>query len=118
MVQAHYATEALDALAQLRVSGDVVDLSGFCWHLRGDSLVMMCGYCRPSIGFAGANRERLQSWAAFLATLTVPWVLFADWNMEPEALRASGWLQTLGTEVDSLCPNIAETSTAGGGQAF
>lgn len=67
MVQAHYASEALDALAQLRASGDVVDLSGFCWHLRGDSLVMMCGYCRPSIGFAGANRERLQSWAPFFS---------------------------------------------------
>lgn len=116
MVQAHCASEALDALAQLRSSGDVVDLSGFCWHLRGDSLVMMCGYCRPSIGFAGPNRERLQSWAAFLATLTVPWILFADWNMEPEELRSSGWLQTLGIEVDILSPNIAETSTAGGGE--
>lgn len=75
---------------------------------------MMCGYCRPSIGFAGANRDRLQSWAAFLATLTVPWILFADWNMEPEELRSSGWLQTLVTEVDILSPNIEETSTAGG----
>ena len=46
----------------------------------------------------------------------VPLILFADWIMEPEELRSSGWLQTLGTEVDILSPNIAETSTAGGGK--
>ena len=118
MVQAHYAPEALDALASLRSSDGIVDLSGFHWHLRGDSIVMLCGYCRPSIGLAGSNRERLQAWAACLATLSVPWILFADWHMEPQALRSSGWLQTLGTEVDILCPNVEETSTAAGGKLY
>ena len=33
MLQAHFASEALDALSLLRNSGDIVDLSGFRWLL-------------------------------------------------------------------------------------
>eukprot|EP00959_Pyramimonas_sp_CCMP1952_P212618 4448583-Pyramimonas_sp.AAC.1 len=50
-------------------------------------------YLVSSIGATGENLSRLREIAEFIATLGVPWVLLGDFNMSPDLLLESGFLE-------------------------
>ena len=41
MLKSQLACDQLDSMEQLRKTGDVEDLSGVNWHLRGGNLVLL-----------------------------------------------------------------------------
>eukprot|EP00972_Heterocapsa_arctica_P025854 3805006-Heterocapsa_arctica.AAC.1 len=45
---------------------------------------------------AGANIDMLDALGKFIMTLGTPWVIGCDWNMGPEAISSSGWLDRIG----------------------
>ena len=53
---------------------------------------VLSAYLWCSEGLTPRNLDLLQSIAQVIAKLFGPWCLAADWNLNPEALRASGWL--------------------------
>ena len=91
----HFACERIRGIEGPRGECALEDLSALVWHLRGMNLVLATGYCRPSIGYAGSNVGRMKAWAAFLRSLADPWAIYCDWNMTPQQLMQSGWLQLL-----------------------
>ena len=49
-------------------------------------------YCWVGVGPAGANLDLLDDMARALQSLSLPFVVLADWNMEPAELRSTGWI--------------------------
>ena len=118
LVKAHRAAEPLPELERLRDEGLVEDASGFVLHLRGGNLVLGCSYLRPSVGVqSGQNRLRLERLGGYLRSLGEAWCWFADWNVSPQALAATGWL----SEVQGMIlepEDVSTTSSAGAGQLY
>eukprot|EP00972_Heterocapsa_arctica_P054245 7994625-Heterocapsa_arctica.AAC.1 len=54
---------------------------------------------KDGIGLAGINLDIMQTIGQFVMLLRTPWVLAGDWNMEPETIKAAGWLHQFGGEV-------------------
>eukprot|EP00972_Heterocapsa_arctica_P000745 105282-Heterocapsa_arctica.AAC.1 len=59
----------------------------------------MSVYMKDGIGLTGINLDIMQTIGRFTMLLNTPWVLAGDWNMEPDMIRAAGWLHQLGGEV-------------------
>ena len=53
---------------------------------------MISLYCWDSEGLSKRNLDLLHYAAMIISSLHGPWVLSADFNMSPETLRASGWI--------------------------
>ena len=53
-------------------------------------------YLRCSEGLSEANQFILEEAKAILLTVIGPWIIAADWNISPEILAESGWLQLVG----------------------
>ena len=51
------------------------------------------------------NLAILAEAAILLCTLSGPWVIGGDWNITPETLQASGWLDVVGGKV--VAPTLA-----------
>ena len=52
---------------------------------------MISVYPRDTIGTAGENNELLAELAAFIGTLSGPWVVGGDWNFSPQAMQDTSW---------------------------
>ena len=53
-------------------------------------------YLRDCEGFSEANLGILEVAGGALNGLTGPWIVAGDWNVNPETLAASGWLDMVG----------------------
>ena len=56
-----------------------------CWSI----------YLRDSEGLSPENLALLEEAAAIVSALRGPWVIAGDWNVEPGALLASGWVDLI-----------------------
>ena len=57
---------------------------------------MMSSYFKHSEGLSPGNLDSLEQLAILLYAYRSPWILAADFNMDPETLAASGWLELVG----------------------
>ena len=72
-----------------------------------------CTYLRPGQGVrTGPNLSRLNALGGLVSSLQDAWLWFADWNVEPEVLEATGWLQAIGAQV-LTASDVSTTSKAG-----
>eukprot|EP00959_Pyramimonas_sp_CCMP1952_P341438 7152609-Pyramimonas_sp.AAC.1 len=70
-------------------------------------------YLQPGLKFGGVNRTRLLAAGSFVPALSDPWVILADWNLEPPEWGKSEWLGKIRGAV--VTPSNAKT-TCGKGQ--
>eukprot|EP00973_Karenia_brevis_P021664 2980076-Karenia_brevis.AAC.1 len=62
-------------------------------------------WLRDSEGLSEANMLLLEAAAVSLGTATGPWIVGGDWNISPQLLAQSGWLQMVqGTIVATTLP--------------
>ena len=86
-------------------------LKGFCpmtLHLKAGNVVLVSTYFLPGEGLLGANQERVRALSRFLLTLRDPWIVAADFNMEPTELLKSGWPAAIGGCI--ICPEGLEAT--------
>ena len=82
------------------------------WRLQGRNLVPIITYLTASIGYTGSNVTKLNNIGSFLNALKDVWILAGDFNMPPEQLAKSGWLEKVGGKI--IVPhNVEFTCTAG-----
>jgi hypothetical protein len=77
-------------------------------HVAGvckGGIYILSAYFWCTIGLTGRNVALLESIAFVVRRLRGPWVLAADWNFGPEALRQNGWLRLVGGKV--RCSGVA-----------
>ncbi|CAK0847965.1 unnamed protein product, partial [Prorocentrum cordatum] len=68
------------------------------------------------LGVKGWNHDVLVALGAFTRALADPWLVMADWNIEPAALRGTGWPQKLGAVV--VTPSCRATCDKGPGRMY
>eukprot|EP00972_Heterocapsa_arctica_P051721 7609318-Heterocapsa_arctica.AAC.1 len=65
---------------------------------------------KDGIGLTGINLDILETIGRFTMLLNFPWILAGDWNMEPDMIRAAGWLHQFGGGViapaDHTCSKV------------
>ena len=60
--------------------------------MLGGGFTLVSLYMKDGLEVQGINVDILRDLGAFLLQLEEPWMVAADWNMEPEVLETSGWL--------------------------
>ena len=89
------ATSSFDHIREAaRRRGDEDPFRGFAAmtiHTRAGNCVFVCAYMVPSWGPGSPNQAKLASLAAFLAAIDDPWVVAADWNLEPDKMQKLGF---------------------------
>ena len=53
-------------------------------------------WLKDSEGLSETNIELLHQVQIILSVLKGPWLIAADWNMEPQVLQSSRWLEVIG----------------------
>ena len=66
------------------------------WHLKQLTIAIGGAYFECSDSIGGTNAQRLLEIENFVARCRLPFVIFADWNMDPNELEQSGWLTRFG----------------------
>ena len=66
-----------------------------------------------SQGLTDINLTILAEAAAMLGAISGPWVIGGDWNINPQVLRASGWLGVVGGRLFSTELTTCNGSTYG-----
>ncbi|CAK0823885.1 unnamed protein product, partial [Prorocentrum cordatum] len=88
------------AAARLRGGEDPFrGFSAMTLHAKAGNCVMVSAYMVPRWGPGSPNQGKLASLAAFLAAIEDPWVVAADWNLEPQQLVAMGFPTKVGGTV-------------------
>eukprot|EP00959_Pyramimonas_sp_CCMP1952_P310796 6504140-Pyramimonas_sp.AAC.1 len=85
-LQSHYLPAARAAQGHLRES-DQTGLDGLLpmvLNFAGYSLVVIIVHALPSIRMTGHNRVRFQRLGGLVETLSLPWIIVGDFNMEPD----------------------------------
>eukprot|EP00959_Pyramimonas_sp_CCMP1952_P215006 4499144-Pyramimonas_sp.AAC.1 len=67
--------------------------------MRGFSLVRCCFYGHSGVGFRDANVGRLSKLGGLLRPSQIPWIVAADWDLSPESVVRSGWLERVGGQI-------------------
>ena len=80
--------------------------------LPGLKITVAALYLWVGVGPAGANLELLADVARILQGNGQPFLAFADWNLEPQDLRDTGWLAHVGADIVPQ-PSLQGTCTAG-----
>ena len=94
------------------------------WRHKGDgwqllvirakhcSYIVIIAYLDHSVGPKGMNIKKLQQIQKALLYYKLPYIVFADWNMDPKALRAPGFIDLIDGEI-KVAPGITETCISG-----
>ena len=91
---------------------DFWDFTPVSWRLKGRNLVLAMCYLSTTIGYTGDNVKKLNLIGSFLKSLKDLWVLAGDFNMTPEQLVKTGWLDKVNGVI--IPPfNVDHTCTAG-----
>eukprot|EP00959_Pyramimonas_sp_CCMP1952_P161716 3381500-Pyramimonas_sp.AAC.1 len=71
-------------------------IEGFCpstLHLKRGNVVPASAYLFPGPKTGGINTPRLRAISRFVCSLADPWIICANWNLEPHELTKSGLLE-------------------------
>ena len=86
-------------------------------RLKGIELVLISLYMVNSIGLQQPNLDRLAGLAHFLDTVRLPFIIGADWNMQPHELAQAPWIRGIGGTI--YCPEgLVSTCTSGIGRVL
>ena len=83
-------------------------------RLEGISVVIICLYLKDGIKCTGVNQKTLIDLGSWISTLSVGWAIFADWNMSPGELAASGWVHRVRGTIEAPA-GVTHTCSTGGG---
>ena len=67
--------------------------------LKGTTVIYIAAYWTCGIGMTGENITKASQIMAFLMKHNLPFIILADWNMQPDELKSSGFLRKIGGEV-------------------
>ena len=109
LAKRHLRVGSIPAAARAELANDIAPC---VVHLRGMKVLMVSAYLRPGLGLAGENLRRLQALGALVGATRHPWIIHADWNLEPEELTASQWLVLVGGSI-MMPADIAGTCLRG-----
>ncbi|CAK0845035.1 unnamed protein product [Prorocentrum cordatum] len=117
LARSHLATTSFDRQRALMTKGRLKDpCRGWVptvWHLRAGNLIVIAAYFLPKHGFGGLNLDRWASLRAFLASVSDPWIIVADWNLTPTALERNSFLKDVGGTI--VLPDVRVTCDKGAG---
>ena len=90
---------------------DFYDFVPFCVKLQGmNTITIVFAYFTP--GHAAIYAQKLKLLGAFVAALNHPWIIMADWNLEPAELQETGWVRQVGGAL--LVPRAGWTCSSSG----
>ena len=94
MVQKHLSSHG--ALPGFQLQEGVPHTRGEQWtaamvRVKGFDLVFIAAYLESGVGLNETNMRRLGQISEFLKLITVPFIVMADWNMEPSELLSVAW---------------------------
>ncbi|CAK0828794.1 unnamed protein product, partial [Prorocentrum cordatum] len=117
LARSHLATASFDRQRALMTKERLKDpCRGWVpivWHLRVGNLMVIAAYFLPKHGFGGLNLHRWASLRAFLASVSDPWIIVADWNLTPTALGRNSFLKDVGGTI--VLPDVRVTCDKGAG---
>jgi len=91
---------------------DFWDFTPISWRLRGRNLVPVMCYLTCTIKYTGDNITKMNQIGSFVRSLKDIWVLAGDFNLTPEEMVKTGWLDKIGGTI--IVPhNTMYTCTAG-----
>ena len=87
------------------------------WHLviiraRHCSYIVAIAYMDHTIGARGINIQKLKQLQKAILYYKLPYIIFADWNMDPGALRESGFTDQIDGEI-KVAQGVTETCISG-----
>eukprot|EP00959_Pyramimonas_sp_CCMP1952_P231027 4829449-Pyramimonas_sp.AAC.1 len=77
-------------------------IEGFCpstLHLKRGNVALLSAYLFPGPKTGGINTSRVRAVSRFVCSLADPWIICADWNLEPDELTKSGLLEVWDGEI-------------------
>ncbi|CAK0883689.1 unnamed protein product, partial [Prorocentrum cordatum] len=78
---------------------------------KAGNLALISAHLMLGLGMRVRTRGALVALGAFAQATANPWPVLADWNIEPEPLRSSGWPARFGAA--TATPNCRATGVAG-----
>ena len=104
---AHAATRERDVLT---AAGQ--DWIPCFWRLKGLTVAVFVIYLNSSEGLSSGNVSKLDSLAFAVRQLHTAFIIIGDWNMTPQQLANSRWMESLGRAVKVMTPrNVSHTCT-------
>ena len=94
----------LSSMIVHRQGGDTVsELKGQDWialplKLRGITVLFVAAYMTHGVGVGGANIRKMSGIMEAILKLQLPFIIMADWNMEPQELKGRGFMEKLGAD--------------------
>ena len=83
-------------------------------NVQNTKVLLITAYREVGCGPAGSNWDRLQQMAVYIQVARLPFIILADWNMDPETLAKTGWPAFLKAAI--VRPgNVAATCSSGKG---
>ena len=80
----------------------------------GSVFLVVALYRTDKLGITGENIQKLGVITQLIGCYSLPYVILADWNVPPEILRRSGWLEAVAGDI-ILADNADITCRGGGG---
>ncbi len=109
MVRSHIGMAAPpggEVVVRGHVVAAMVEMGAMGWT------VIYSVYGKCGIDLSGANWEMCRAIACHAINHGLPWIAAGDWNFEPVAFRASGWLRQMDAEL--LAAPVASTTRTSG----
>ena len=92
------------------------DWTPIVWHLKGLTLAVVFAYFSTGDNAQAANQVKMAQILEFTHSIRTPFVIAADFNMEPDRLRETDWVQGLGQKANIVVPGVEHTCTTGRGR--
>ena len=92
------------------------DWTPIFWHLKGLTLAVVFAYFSTGDDAQAANQVKMAQILEFTHSIRTPFAIAADFNMEPDQLWETGWVQSLGQRASVVVPEVGHTCTTGRGR--
>ena len=92
------------------------DWTPIFWHLKGLTLAVVFAYFSTGDDAQAANQVKMAQILEFTHSIRTPFAIAADFNMEPDQLWETGWVQSLGQRASIVVPEVGHTCTTGLGR--
>ena len=92
------------------------DWTPIFWHLKGLTLAVVFAYFSTGDDAQAANQVKMAQILEFTHSIRTPFAIAADFNMEPDQLWETGWVQSLGQRASIVVPEVVHTCTTGRGR--
>ena len=88
----------------------------FFWLLKGLTLAVVFAYFSTGDDAQAANQVKMAQILEFTHSIRTPFAIAADFNIEPDQLWETGWVQSLGQRASIVVPEVGHTCTTGRGR--